>query len=96
MRAMIQARRLPISFPIEVRFVAGDDALLSPAHGRETCYIAVHVFEGMAYELYFRAVEEIMNGFDGVRMGQAPLPDGRDAVPPLPGVGSLPGGQRPL
>ncbi len=64
-RAMIQARRLPISFPIEVRFVAGDDALLSPAHGRETCYIAVHVFEGMAYELYFRAVEEIMNGFDG-------------------------------
>ena len=64
-RAMIQERRLPISFPIEVRFVAGDDALLSPAQGRETCYIAVHVFEGMEYETYFRAVEEIMNGFDG-------------------------------
>ncbi len=64
-RAMIQGRRLPISFPIEVRFVAGDDALLSPAHGRETCFIAVHVFEGMEYEPYFRAVEQIMNGFDG-------------------------------
>ncbi len=64
-RAMIQGRRLPISFPIEVRFVAGDDALLSPAHGRETCYIAVHTFEGMEYEAYFRAVEEIMNSFDG-------------------------------
>ncbi len=64
-RTMIQSRRLPISFPIEVRFVAGDDALLSPAHGRDTCYIAVHVFEGMEYEPYFRAVEEIMDGFNG-------------------------------
>ncbi len=64
-RTMIQGRRLPISFPIEVRFVAGDDALLSPAHGRDTCYIAVHVFEGMEYEPYFRAVEEIMDGFGG-------------------------------
>jgi L-gulono-1,4-lactone dehydrogenase len=64
-RAMLDARRLPINFPIEVRFVAGDDALLSPAHGRDTCYIAVHTFEGMEYEPYFRAVEEIMNAFDG-------------------------------
>ena len=28
--------RHPVSFPIELRFSAGDDALLSPAHGRET------------------------------------------------------------
>ncbi len=95
-RAMIQERRLPISFPIEVRFVAGDDALLSPAHGRDTCYIAVHVFEGMEYETYFRAVEEIMNGFDGRPLGQAPLPDRRDPAPALSGVGSFPGRSCPL
>jgi FAD-linked oxidoreductase len=64
-RAAIHSRELPVSFPIEVRFVAPDDALLSPAGGRETCYIAVHMFEGMEYEQYFRAVEEIMDGFDG-------------------------------
>ena len=57
--------RFDVSFPIEVRFVAPDDALLSPASGRETCYIAVHVYAGMEWEPYFRAVEEIMDSFDG-------------------------------
>jgi L-gulonolactone oxidase len=63
--AMVERRRLPICFPLEVRFSAGDDSFLSTAHGRETCYIAVHQFEGMEYESYFRAVEEIMDGYDG-------------------------------
>jgi L-gulonolactone oxidase len=53
------AERYAINFPIEVRFVAPDNALLSPAHERETAYIAVHAFKGMAWEPYFRAVEAI-------------------------------------
>jgi L-gulono-1,4-lactone dehydrogenase len=57
--------RYPVSFPIELRFSAGDDALLSPAHGRETAYVAVHVFEGMAYEAPFREVEALLRGWDG-------------------------------
>ena len=57
--------RHPVSFPIELRFSAGDDALLSPAHGRETAYVAVHVFEGMAYEAPFREVEALLRGWDG-------------------------------
>ena len=52
-------------FPIEVRLVAPDDALLSPAHGRPTGYVAVHMFRGMAWEPYFRAVEAIMDELDG-------------------------------
>ena len=64
-RQGVESRRLAVNFPIEVRFVAGDDALLSPAHGRDTCYIAVHTFDQMEYEPYFRMVEEIMNGFTG-------------------------------
>jgi FAD-linked oxidoreductase len=64
-RAEVHAGKLPVSFPIEVRFVAPDDAYLSPAGGRETCYIAVHMFERMEYERYFRLVEGIMNGFEG-------------------------------
>jgi L-gulonolactone oxidase len=62
-RAILE--RHPVSFPIELRFSAGDDAWLSPAHGRDSAYVAVHVFEGMAYEAPFREVEAVMRGFDG-------------------------------
>ncbi len=55
----------PVGFPIEVRFVAGDDSWLSPAHDRDSAYIAVHQYEGMAWESYFRAVESIMDAYGG-------------------------------
>jgi FAD/FMN-containing dehydrogenase len=45
--------------------VAGDDAFLSTANGRETTYIAVHQYRGMEFESYFRAVERIMEDYDG-------------------------------
>jgi L-gulonolactone oxidase len=56
---------IEVSFPIEVRFVASDDALLSPSHERETCYVAVHMYRGMEWEPYFRGVEAIMNDYEG-------------------------------
>jgi FAD-linked oxidoreductase len=59
------AERHPVNFPIEVRFVAGDDALLSPAFGRDTAYVAVHAFRGMPWGPYFRAVEEIAEALGG-------------------------------
>jgi L-gulonolactone oxidase len=57
--------RHPVNFPVELRFVAADDALLSPAHGRDTAYVAVHVFEGMDGERPFREVERLMAGWGG-------------------------------
>ena len=58
--------RHPVSFPIELRFVRGDDALLSPAHGRDSAYLAIHVFEGMPYEAPFREVEALLSSeFEG-------------------------------
>jgi L-gulono-1,4-lactone dehydrogenase len=63
--ALIKQRRLPVGFPIEVRVVAGDDALLSTAEGRATGYIAVHQYRGMEFEGYFRGVETIMDEYDG-------------------------------
>jgi L-gulonolactone oxidase len=62
---LVEQRRLPILFPIEVRFAAPDDAFMSTAHGRETCYIAVHQYAGMEFESYFRAVEAIMDSYEG-------------------------------
>ena len=58
------AERFPVTFPIEVRFVAGDDALISPAAGRPTVYVAVHNLRGMPWEPYFRAVQELGDRFE--------------------------------
>ena len=63
--ALVERRSLPILFPLEVRFAAGDDALLSTAHGRDTCYVAVHQFQRMEFETFFRAAEEIFDDFGG-------------------------------
>jgi FAD-linked oxidoreductase len=60
-----EAERFPINFPIEVRVAAADDAFLSPAHERETAYVAVHAFKGMEWEPYFRAVEAIADAHGG-------------------------------
>ena len=62
---LIESRELEVGFPIEFRLVAGDDAFLSPAHERDTAYVAVHQYQGMEWERYFRAVEEIMDRLDG-------------------------------
>jgi L-gulonolactone oxidase len=62
---MIERRGFAVPFPIEFRVVAPDDAYLSPSFERETVYIAVHMFRGMAWEPYFRAVEAIMDDYSG-------------------------------
>jgi FAD-linked oxidoreductase len=61
----VRANRYPVFFPIEMRVAAGDDALLSPSHGRDTAYIAVHQYRGMEWRPYFEAVEEIMRDYGG-------------------------------
>ncbi len=63
--AVVPERGFHVPFPIEVRLVAPDHALLSPAYERPTGYVAVHMFEGMAWEPYFRAVEQVMDDCDG-------------------------------
>jgi FAD-linked oxidoreductase len=62
---LVERRRLPILFPLEVRFSSPDDAYLSTAFGRDTCYLAVHQYKGMEFETYFRAVEQIMDSYGG-------------------------------
>ncbi len=61
----VRANRYPVFVPIEMRVAAGDDALLSPSHGRDTAYIAVHQYRGMEWRPYFEAVEAIMREHGG-------------------------------
>ena len=87
--------RHPISFPVELRFVAADDALLSPAHERDTAYVAVHVFEGMDGEPPFREVEALMAGWDGrPHWGKRSFLGARELAPPLPALGRVQRGPR--
>ena len=62
---VIERRGFAVPFPIEFRVVAPDDAYLSTAYERDTAYIAVHMFRGMTWEPYFRAVEAIMDDYEG-------------------------------
>jgi FAD-linked oxidoreductase len=61
----VRSNRYPVFFPIEMRVTAGDDALISPSHERDTAYIAVHQYRGMEWRPYFEAVEAIMNEYGG-------------------------------
>jgi L-gulonolactone oxidase len=64
-REFIDRSGLRVSFPIEVRFLAGDDIPLSMAQGRESCFIAVHMYVGTPFQQYFEGVESIMNSYGG-------------------------------
>lgn len=65
LQAFVAEAGLLLSFPVEVRFTAADDIPLSTGTGEPRCYIAVHVYQGMPYEQYFRGVEAIMDGLGG-------------------------------
>ncbi len=62
---MIEQRGFAVPFPIEVRTVAPDDAYLSTAAGRDSGFVAVHMFQGMDWREYFLAVEQIMDELGG-------------------------------
>jgi L-gulono-1,4-lactone dehydrogenase len=53
------------AFPIEVRFVAADDALLSPSHERDSCYIAVHQDRRLDWAGLFAEVERALADLAG-------------------------------
>ncbi len=65
MRDCINAANFRVHFPIEVRFVKGDDMYLSPAYQRDSVYIAVHMYKGMEYKTYFDAMETIFKKYNG-------------------------------
>jgi L-gulono-1,4-lactone dehydrogenase len=62
---LIERRGFAVPFPIEARTVAADDAFLSTAYGRDSGFVAVHMFRGMEWEPYFRAVESVMDELGG-------------------------------
>lgn len=92
-RSMIDRRGHMVSFPVEVRFTAPDDVLLSTAVGRPSAYVAVHMYKGTPWpdvERYFRDVEEIMASFDGrPHWGKMHFRTAKELAPLYPGWGDF-------
>ncbi|KRE74598.1 D-arabinono-1,4-lactone oxidase [Paenibacillus sp. Soil750] len=59
MREKMMKDKYNVHFPIECRFAKGDDIWLSPAFGRDSSYIAIHMYKGMPHEDYFAGMEDI-------------------------------------
>lgn len=65
LKAMVDRSGLRVSFPVEVRTAPADDITLSTASGRDSAYIAVHMFRGTPYQAYFTAAERIFTAHEG-------------------------------
>ena len=70
-KAIDETRRLVlqadyrVNFPLEVRFVAGDDIPMSPANGRDSCYIGAYVGSLEWAPPYFADFENLMRDYRG-------------------------------
>jgi FAD-linked oxidoreductase len=65
MLKLIDKNNYHISFPQEHRFVQADDIYLSPAHNRNSAYIASHVYKGMDNTRYFKDLEDLFVAHGG-------------------------------
>ena len=69
LRDLVERRGFHAHLPIEIRFTAGDDIWLSPAHGGSRCWIGVIAYLPWGREPdwapWFDAFEEHMSGFQG-------------------------------
>jgi len=65
LKTMVERSGLRISFPVEVRTAPVDDITLSTASGRDSAYVAVHMFRGTPYQAYFTAAESIFTAHEG-------------------------------
>ncbi|MCB1703570.1 MAG: FAD-binding protein [Halioglobus sp.] len=64
-RAALEKNHPEVFFPIEVRFIKGDDIWLSPFHQRDTMSIAVHRYFEEDYRPYFATIEPIFRKYNG-------------------------------
>ncbi|MBC2868875.1 D-arabinono-1,4-lactone oxidase [Streptomyces mexicanus] len=65
LKAMVDRSGVRVSFPVEVRTAPADDITLSTASGRDSAYVAVHMFRGTPYQRYFTAAERVFTAHEG-------------------------------
>ncbi len=65
LQASFDKHQFPIHFPLENRFVKADDIYMSPAQGRDSAYIACHVYHKKDPYHYFQTLETIFKAYGG-------------------------------
>ena len=65
LKALIEREKVWVNFVVEVRFVAADDVLLSPAYGRPSCQLGAYSARGSADARYFKAFERLALSMEG-------------------------------
>lgn len=63
--AFMRQKGVRVAFPIEYRFVAGDDVWLSPFNGRDSVTIAVHQYHKQPYKAFFDCCETVFRAYGG-------------------------------
>lgn len=64
-KQVMHKQRVNVHFPLECRYVKRDDLWLSPSYERDSAYIAVHMYKGMAFKTFFDAIEEVFFYYEG-------------------------------
>ena len=63
--AALEKHHHEVFFPLEIRYVKGDDIWLSPFYGQDSMSIAVHRYFEEDYKPYFNTVEPILRKYGG-------------------------------
>lgn len=64
-KKMILKADYSVNFPMEVRFVAADDIPMSPANGRNSCYIGAYVSSLKWAQNLFKEFEALISDYQG-------------------------------
>jgi FAD-linked oxidoreductase len=64
-REALESRHHEVFFPIEFRYVRGDEIWLSPFYRQDSCSIAVHRYFEEDFQPYFRTIEPILRKHRG-------------------------------
>lgn len=63
--AKVNSGKFAIHFPIENRWTKQDDIYMSPSYGRDSAFIACHVYNKKDNTAYFKALEDIFRSHGG-------------------------------
>jgi FAD/FMN-containing dehydrogenase len=64
-RQMIKDNHYHVNWPVEIRFVAADESMLSPSYRRHVCYIGAYTYGEHFAGPYFAGFEHLMKSFRG-------------------------------
>ncbi|MFB6171962.1 MAG: D-arabinono-1,4-lactone oxidase [Haloarculaceae archaeon] len=85
-REYVEREGRDVMFPVEFRYVAGDDIPLSPAYGRDSAFVAVHAYHRRPYRDFFEGVYDVFDRYDArPHWGKHHAKTAADLAPRYPG-----------